>query len=272
MDGRAVPPAEAAVVFGSGLAVVPDGLSVTDRILYGELGWPQSGVAGHGGELLVAGATLLAFGRSHAYEGWAREELERSVRDMAAAGVSRLVVTCATGSLRDDLRPGDAVVVERVVDLQEVPAETPPVLTVCDGEAAAATERVVGEHLRVRRGVYAAVAGPQYETPAEAAWLAGAADVVGMSAVHEVRAARAVGLPVRLLAVVTNRSGRSLSHDEVLAAGERAADGLRRSLGRLLSDPAVWPTVATVVAPDAVDEDVADDGTREHRTDARREA
>jgi len=239
-----VPAADTAIVFGSGLAVVPDGMSVDRRVSYAALGWPRSGVAGHGGEVAVAGRTLLALGRCHAYEGRSRAELERPVRALAAAGVSRLVVTCATGALRDDLRPGDVVVVERVVDLQAAPEARPPILTVCGEAPAVAAERVVGERLRARRGVYAAVAGPQYETPAEAGWLGGWADVVGMSAVHEVRGAHAVGLPVLLLAVVTNHSGRSLSHDEVLTAGERAAEGLRLTLSRLLTDPVVWPPEA----------------------------
>ena len=123
-----VPAADAAIVFGSGLAVVPDGMSVDRRVSYAALGWPRSGVAGHGGEVAVAGRTLLALGRCHAYEGWSRTELERPVGALAAAGVSRLVVTCATGALRDDLRPGDVVVVERVVDLQTAPEVRPRLL------------------------------------------------------------------------------------------------------------------------------------------------
>lgn len=236
----AVPAAERAVVFGSGLSAVPAGLHVERRIDYAALGWPQGGVTGHSGELLVAGQTMLAFGRAHAYEGWSREALERPVRDLAAAGVARLLVTCAAGGLAEDASPGELVVVSAVVDLQSPPAAEPPVIEVCPDAAVRAVTRAVGGSLPVRTGVYAAVAGPQYETPAETRWLAGVADVVGMSAVHEVRAARACGVPVRLLAVVTNRAGCSLDHDEVLRVGRRAAAQLRAVLRRLLSDPAVW--------------------------------
>jgi len=252
-----VPAASAAVVFGSGLAVEPDGLAVEREIPYTRLGWPVGGVAGHGSRLLVAGATgrsggaargsgtapgviLLAFGRSHFYEGWSRTELERPVRDLAAAGVRRLVVTCATGSLAGDLRPGDVVAAHTVVDLQAAPDEEAPRLPVCAADAAARLAAALAPDLAARAGAYVAVAGPQYETPAEAAWLAGFGDVVGMSAVHEVRAALDAGVDVRLLAVVTNRSGAGLDHDEVLAAGAGAAAGLRRVLCRVLGDERLW--------------------------------
>lgn len=253
-----VPAASAAVVFGSGLALVPDGLAVAREIPYAELGWPVGGVAGHGSRLLVTraaprsadtsravavpgpGVVLLAFGRSHLYEGWSRAELERPVRDLAVAGVRRLVVTCATGSLASDLRPGDVVVAHTVVDLQAAPEEEAPRLPVCAADAAERLAAALTPDLGARAGAYVAVAGPQYETPAEAAWLAGFGDVVGMSAVHEVRAALDAGVDVRLLAVVTNRSGAGLDHDEVLAAGAGAAAGLGRALSGVLGDERLW--------------------------------
>lgn len=250
--------AQAAVIFGSGLALVPDGLAVEREIPYTALGWPVGGVAGHGSRLLVAraaarsggacraatgagrGAVVLAFGRSHLYEGRSRAELERPVRDLAAAGVRRLVVMCATGSLAGDLRPGDVVAAHTVVDLQAAPDEEASRLTVCAPDDAARLAAALAPDLAARAGAYVAVAGPQYETPAEAAWLAGFGDVVGMSAVHEVRAALDAGVAVRLLAVVSNRSGADLDHDEVLAAGAGAAAGLRRALARVLGDERLW--------------------------------
>jgi len=252
-----VPTAAAAVIFGSGLAVVPDGLCVRREVPYGELGWPVGGVAGHGSRLLVAGPAaltgtasgasgapdgriLLAFGRSHFYEGWSPADLERPVRDLAAAGVRRLIVTCATGSLAADLRAGDVVAAQTVVDLQAAPDEEAPRLPVCAPEDAARLAAALAPDLPARAGTYVAVAGPQYETPAEAAWLAGLGDVVGMSAVHEVRAALDAGVDVRLLAVVTNRSGAGLDHDEVLAAGADAAAGLERVLYRVLRNERLW--------------------------------
>jgi purine nucleoside phosphorylase len=79
-------------------------------------------------------------------------------------------------------------------------------------------------------GVYVSVLGPQFETPAEVAWLAGYGHVVGMSAAPEVRAARAAGASCALLALVANRAAAAGSHDEVLAAGQRLAAGLASGL------------------------------------------
>lgn len=234
-----LPPADVAVIFGSGLAVVPEGLTVGREMSYAELGWAVGAVAGHGGRLLAAGRVLLAFGRSHLYEGRTAGELERPVRDLAAAGVRRLVAVCATGSLAADLRRGDVVVAHTVVDLQTAPGAEASLLPVCTPQAAAATACVLAPDLGARAGVYVAVPGPQYETPAEAAWLGGLGDVVGMSAAPEVRAGLAAGVAVRVLAVVTNPSGVGLAHDEVLAAGSVTAQPLRRALGRLVK-AAAW--------------------------------
>lgn len=248
-DGHAkrprLPAAEAAIISGSGLAVVPAGLTVEDEIPYAELGWPLGTVVGHRSRLLVAsgsvGTVALACGRSHRYEGFSAAELERPVRDLAAAGVRRLVITCATGSLAPDLRPGDVVVAHTVIDLQRAPRAHAPRLEVCSPAAALAAAGVLAPDMAARTGVYVAVSGPQYETPAEAAWLGRFGDVVGMSAVHEVRAAGACGLPVHLVAAVTNRAGASLAHEEVLTVARDVADGLQRSLGQLLWCQEAWP-------------------------------
>jgi purine nucleoside phosphorylase len=237
----AVPPAARAVVFGSGLAVVPLGLAVTGEMDYEALGWPVGAVPGHAGRLAVAGDALLAYGRGHSYEGFSEARLEAPVHDLATAGVRRLVVTCACGSLTEELMPGEVLVAHAVVDLRFAPDRQPPRLAVCSPAAAQRTAAALAPDLRARPGIYVAVAGPQYETPAEAAWLACFGDAVGMSAAPEVRAAAAAGVAVRLLAVVTNRAGTSLGHDEVLAASERARHGLRRALARLLDPHELWP-------------------------------
>ncbi len=240
-DTAPLPRAWAAVISGSGLAVVPGDLVVTDDIGYAELGWQVGAVAGHQGRLLVAGDVLLACGRAHSYEGFDEHQLEVPVRALAAAGVRRLVLTCACGSLRDDLGAGDGVVAHTVVDLRGAsPGAVPPVTPVCTAGAAEETAAALGQDAAARSGVYVAVTGPQYETPAEAAWLAGMGDVVGMSAAPEVRAATDEGVAVRLLAVVANRAGASVGHEEVLAVAERVRRKLRRALARLLDPNLPW--------------------------------
>ena len=242
----------AAVVFGSGLAGLPPGAAVRAELGYEELGWPCTTVPGHRNVLqlveLTAGAAAgvrlaLACGRAHGYEGRPREELERPVRDLAAAGVSRFVLTNSCGALRAAVTCGDIVACTAVVDLQASPVGSvpPPILDVCTAAEAADVAAAVAP-APSRTGVYVAVAGPQFETPAEVAWLARHGAVVGMSAAPEVRAARAAGAACCLLALVVNRAAAVGSHEDVLAAGGRLAGTLAAGLGAVVT--ARWPGLA----------------------------
>ena len=183
---------DAAVIFGSGLAALPEGARVEEEVPYHDLDWPCTSVPGHlnvlrlacvprpgAGELRLA----LACGRPHRYEGWSDAELEAPVRGLAAAGVTRLVLTNSCGALRAGVPVGGAVVCAEVVDLQRPPASAePPRLPVCPAAACARVAAALDPKGADSAGVYVAVAGPQFETPAEVAWLAGYGDVVGMSA------------------------------------------------------------------------------------------
>jgi purine nucleoside phosphorylase len=248
----------AAVVFGSGLAALPPQAVLRAELGYGELGWPCTAVPGHRNVLQLAELTTgaaaglrlaLACGRPHGYEGWPREELERSVRGLAAAGVSAFVLTNSCGALRSAVTPGEVVVCTAVVDMQAPPPDEAPVgLEVCTaGEARAVAAAVAPAP--VRSGVYVAVAGPQFETPAEVAWLAGHGDVVGMSAAPEVRAVRAVGAACCLLALVVNRAAAVGSHEDVLAFGGRLAGTLAAGLGAVVT--ARWPGWSDEAVEDA---------------------
>jgi purine-nucleoside phosphorylase len=237
-----------AVVFGSGLAALPEGARLDAEVDYGALGWPCTTVSGHenrlrlaalqgdGGEVRVA----LACGRPHRYEGWSDDELERPVRGLAAAGAARLVVTNSCGALRRSSQPGDLVACVEVVDLQSPPArEEPERLMVCTANAARLVATALASGGPARVGVYVSVLGPQYETPAEVEWLACHGDVVGMSAAPEVRAAAAVGVECLLLAAVANPAGAATSHDDVLAAGGLVARCL--AAGLLPAAVTRWP-------------------------------
>jgi len=248
--------AHAAVVYGSGLEALPPGADVEDEIAYSDLGWPCTAVPGHANVVrLVSGVAAgeaglrlaLACGRPHLYEGWSADELSRPVRDLAAAGVSRVVLTNSTGALRPQVEPGDIVVCGDLVDLQAPPAGAePPRLEVCTAEAAQAVAAALvasGASAAgtggVRIGTYVAVAGPQFETRAEVPWLSGYGDVVGMSAAPELRAACAAGAECCLLALVANRAAEVGSHEEVLSRGAAAARGLSAGLGAAVA--ARWP-------------------------------
>lgn len=236
---------EAAVVFGSGLAALPAGARVEAELAYADLGWPVTAVAGHRNvlglvRLPLAGAggearelrLAVACGRGHRYEGFTAEELGRPLVDLAAAGARRFVLTNSCGGLRPAAAPGRLVVCHTVADLQQPPpGPEPPRLAVCPPPAAAAlAAALAAAGVAAVPGTYVAVPGPQFETPAEARWLAGYGEVVGMSGAPEVRAALALGVDCCLLAAVANRSGAPLSHDDVLAAGAGLAAALARAL------------------------------------------
>jgi len=238
--------AAVAIVFGSGLAVVPDGLVVEQQIPYAELGWPVTHVDGHPNRMLVARRDapdrqriLLLHGRPHRYEGWTDDELERPIADLARWGVARLVLTNACGALNERAAPGDAVVVEEVVDLQVAPGAEPPRLAATGGARAAACAGALSPWLRAVTGRYVAVPGPQYETPAEVRWLARFGDVVGMSTAPEVRAALRSGQSLVVVALVVNRAGWAAGHAEVVGTAARIAAGLGKAL-LPLTDVA-WP-------------------------------
>ncbi len=240
---------DAAAVLGSGLAAAPGGATLDEEFDYAALDWPCSDVAGHASRLQLLRISTpggrevklaLACGRPHRYEGWSSAELERTVGDLSACGVRRLVITNASGSLRS--APGGTVVVcDHVVDLQMPPTgSAPDVLTVCTRpQAAQVADAVAGVALPARVGAYVAVAGPQFETPAEARWLSRHGDVVGMSAAPEVRAAHAAGVACLLLSLVVNQSADAGSHEDVLATAGRLS--MRFATALLPAAQARWP-------------------------------
>ncbi len=245
------------VVLGSGLSAFADAITEATVIPYQEIPeFPASTVDGHPGKLVVGempvagGAVPVAVmqGRVHGYEGWAAEEVAFGARLLCRLGARSLLLTNASGGVNPDLAPGDLV---RITDHLNLSGSNPltgpndprlgprfpdlgdaysPLL----GEALEAAARRAG--VTLKRGVYAYLAGPSYETPAEVRALrALGADLVGMSTVPEVIAARHMGVPVCAVAMVSNMaagiSARPISHAEVTAAGER----VREALGRLLA-------------------------------------
>jgi purine nucleoside phosphorylase len=210
---------------------------------------------------------VLACGRPHHYEGWSRAELGRPVADLAAAGVRRLVLTNSCGALCPAVVPGDMISCHEVVDLQAPPRSGEPErLRVCDEAEALAVGAVVRRVVaadassrvavdsrsgapasagagprRTHAGVYVAVPGPQFETPAEVRWLARRGEVVGMSAAPELRAAHAAGASCCLLGLVANRAAAVGSHEDVLAVGGSLASGLAAALPAAVL--ARWPGI-----------------------------
>ncbi len=239
----------AAVVYGSGLWTPPEGARVEDEVPYDALGWPSGAVPGHQNVLRLAlcaagdGRELrlaLACGRPHRYEGWTDQELETPVKALAVAGVSRIVLTNSCGALRPDVTVGGVVVCSAVVDLQRPPdRDAPERFALCSSPDAARMAEALGAGAEPAAGTYVSVCGPQFETPAEVAWLARYGDVVGMSAAPEARAAAATGVECCLLGLVANVAATVGSHEDVLAAGGGLAGPLAAGLvGALV---ARWP-------------------------------
>jgi purine-nucleoside phosphorylase len=231
-----------AIVLGSGFQAVAKELEVEAQISYRELpGFPQVGVAGHSGRLAIGrlGGTpvVLLGGRAHFYEGHSMGQVTFAVRALAAYGIQDLLLTNAAGGVNARFRAGDFMVVSDHINFMgtnplrgaaqaglptfvDLTAAYDPGLQKRLGQAA----RKLG--LKLRSGVYLAVCGPSYETPAEIrAFARLGADAVGMSTVPEVIVARQCGLRVAALSCITNlaagRTARPLSHAEVLQTGER---------------------------------------------------
>lgn len=250
LQARLGAPPDVAVVLGSGLSAVHDRLAQPVTVDFDAVGLPAPQVAGHRaiastGALGGRRVALLA-GRVHLYEGYAPRTVVRYVRALHRWGVPRLLLTCATGGLRPDFDTGRLVVVRDHLNLMG----TNPLIGPAYGERfpdlTHAYDPALRDHLRttaaslgidLREGVYAAMPGPAYETPSESRMLAQlGADVVGMSTVPEVLAARALGVRCAVVAAVANlASGLStspLTHEEVTEGVQAAA----RDLGRLLTE------------------------------------
>jgi len=250
------------IVLGSGLGEAMPDLSKARRVEWSSIpGCPQPSVAGHSGGLHLGfwcdvPVAVLA-GRVHLYEGYEAGEVVFPVRVLALAGIHCLITTCAAGGIAPRATPGSFMVFSDHLNFQGAN----PLAGFHDpcwgqrfvdmGQAydsglrlhALKSARALG--LRCFAGVYAALLGPSYETPAEIRVLkALGAGAVGMSTVQEVIAARQMGVRVLSVATITNRaaglSRMPLSHEEVMTTGQAAA----RDLARLIS--AILPAEARI--------------------------
>ncbi len=247
------------LVLGSGLGAFADCLEGAVAVPYPEIPhFPAATVAGHAGALVVGRSRGLPVavlkGRVHFYEGYRLDEVVFPVRVLGRLGVKTLLVTNAAGAINPAFAPGDLMVIEDHLDLLGNPLLGPneeglgprfPDMT----EAYDRTLRDAAEaacraaRVPCRRGVYVAVTGPSYETPAEIRMFRTmGADAVGMSTVPEVIAARHAGMRVAGLSCITNLaagvSDRKLDHRDVLATGERVRAALLEVLSRLVTEAA----------------------------------
>ena len=233
--------ATTAIVLGSGLGPFAEGLDHLGSHEFSALGLPASNVLGHAGRLVVARLAgrplLVAQGRVHLYEGYDAAEVASTVVLMHGIGIRSLILTNAAGTVNPDFQPGSWMMLSDHINLT---GQTP----LRGGPHFVDMSEVYSRRLRhlfqqtasrqgtvLNEGVYAAMHGPQYETPAEIRMLQLlGADAVGMSTVPEAIQARALGMEVAAFSCLTNwgagLTGGVLNHEEVTAVGKSAAGSL----------------------------------------------
>jgi len=254
------------LVLGSGLGAFADDLIEVTRIPYAQIpSFPRSTAVGHAGQMVIgkAGEIPVAAmqGRVHLYEGYSASEVAFPTRVLGRMGIRALILTNAAGGINLEYKQGALVVLSDHINLQgQNPLVGPnderfgprfPDMTQAYYKPyrtlALEAARKLGK--TVHEGVYAALLGPSYETPAEIRYLrAIGADLVGMSTIPEVIVARQMGIKVLAISCVTNMAAgildKPLNHEEVLETGRRVQGDFVALL------KAVLPGIAKDVAND----------------------
>lgn len=244
------------LVLGSGLGAFADELEESVEIPYEEIkGFARSTVEGHAGRLVlgkVEGVPVAVMqGRFHYYEGYEFEEVVFPIRTLGVLGIKSLILTNAAGGINVAFDQGALMVIsdhlnlmgvnplrgvhdnrfgERFPDMSEVYTRDYQEIAVAEGQAMG---------LELRRGIYAALSGPSYETPAEIRMMRIlGADAVGMSTVPEAIIARQMGIKVLGISCITNMAagvvGDPINHQEVMETGERVRDTFKELLRRII--------------------------------------
>jgi len=232
-----------AVVLGSGLGDFAGSLADATSIKYGELpNWPVSTVPGHEGRLVIGttqGQLVAALaGRCHLYEGFDGQTVTFATRVMGLLGVKQLILTNAAGGVNTSFSQGALMVIDDHINLtgqnplagpndNRLGPRFPDMSAVYSSRLRAlADEAAKAAGVTLAHGVYAALLGPSYETPAEIRYLRTiGADAVGMSTVPEAIVARHMGVEVLGLSCITNMAAgvlpHPLNHEEVMATAQR---------------------------------------------------
>jgi purine-nucleoside phosphorylase len=244
------------LVLGSGLGAFADELTARTEIPYADIpGWPHSTAVGHAGRLIIGklGARDVAVmaGRAHAYEGYSTQQVTYGVRVLQSIGVRSIVFTNAAGGINLSLERGGLVLISDHINLQganplvgandDALGPRFPDMSEAYSRAYRETAKAVANEqcIPITEGVYAAMLGPSYETPAEIRYLRTiGADVVGMSTVPEVIVANHMGMKVLGISCVTNMAAgilpQKINHEEVLETGAMVRDTLVKFLKALL--------------------------------------
>ena len=245
-----------AIVLGSGLGGFADQLENKITIHYNELpGFPAVTVQGHNGNLILgtlSGIGIVCLqGRSHLYEGSGFDAVKTYVRTLKLIGCEYFIATNASGSLREEVGPGELMLITDHINFQpgnpligpnddEFGPRFPPVDNAYNPSMRDSLLTIAHkENIALHQGVYIAVSGPSYETAAEIrAFKTLGADAVGMSTVPEVLVANHCGLKIAVIAIITNyATGLSKTphdHNEVLKMAASAAEKLKFLIQQLV--------------------------------------
>jgi purine-nucleoside phosphorylase len=243
LRGRGVEGAEVAIVLGSGLGEFASRLQPQRSLAYGDIpNWPAATVVGHAGRLVIAthgGRNVITLsGRAHYYEGHHLRTLTFPIRVLGVMGVRRLILTNAAGGINQNFSAGTLMVIDDHINLmgnnpligpneERYGPRFPDMSEVYSKRLRAIAEEVAHDRaVPIAHGVYAALHGPSYETPAEIRYLRTiGADAVGMSTVPEAIVARHMGIEVLGISCITNAAAgvlpEPLVHEEVMEVARR---------------------------------------------------
>jgi purine-nucleoside phosphorylase len=243
-----------AIILGSGLGALTESLDNAESAAYGEVGLPQTGVAGHAGRIFVGEmngkrAALLS-GRVHVYEGGPISRVVHAVRSLVVWGVKRIVLTNAAGALDVNRPTGSLMLMKDHINymgvnplvganVAELGTRFPDMSEAYTPELrkdALDAAKMLG--ITLTEGVYVATTGPSYETPAEIRMFATFADAVGMSTAPEAIALSHMGIPIMGVCMISNPGAglgdSPLNHEEVRDAAKVAGGVLAKLLTELV--------------------------------------
>jgi purine-nucleoside phosphorylase len=234
------------LILGSGLGVMADEVKDAVKIPYEQIpGFPVSTVEGHVGQLVMGSLegkqVLVMQGRFHFYEGYSLEEVTFPVRVMKLLGIESIIVTNAAGGINEGYQPGDLMLIEDHLNLtgrnpligpndRDMGVRFPDMSQAYAKSLRQMAESVANEQgLSLRKGIYAGLTGPSYETPAEIRMLRVlGGDAVGMSTVPEVIVAVHSGIKVLGISCISNMAAgildQPLSHEEVMETAEKVKE------------------------------------------------
>ena len=249
---------EIGIILGSGLGMLAQEITEQTVVPYSEIPhFPQSTVVGHKGQFIfgyLAGKAVVCMdGRFHYYEGYDLQQVTLPIRVMRKMGISQLIVTNAAGGINADFMPGDLMLIRDHINLlgvnplrgknEEVFGERFPDMSEAYANELRTLALAAADELKInlQQGVYVAMSGPSYETPAEIKYakMIGA-DAVGMSTVPEVIVAVHCGLKVLGISCVTNMaagiSKQKLNHKEVMETAEIAKEKFMSLVKKVVSN------------------------------------